>query len=170
VEYEIELERKCEWVVDFSYYSYTLATYMITSGLHELQHNRYDTALPGNKATNSSYHQNIYNEYETSGNIHYRDPANMNCEDCHINRARYAYASGEPWNAQQGNWAPFRHKNLTANMESLDGWCDYKTDKVCVACHIADGDFSPLAFPNDNGGLRITIYSEPGVKVDYTYY
>lgn len=123
-----------------------LVTSMLSSGLLGLQHKWYDTSEEDNQVPCYKCHQNIYDEYETSGNIHYR--VNMECEDCHRNQTGYTYASGGkpvPTPGEEAHAAsipPCRqcHEYQTADISHVDEshkplYDTSDLNEACISCH-----------------------------------
>ena len=79
-----------------------LVSAMMSSALFGQQHAWYNISQQGNDVPCSKCHQNIYDEYKTTGNIHYRDPYNMSCEGCHRNESGVTYAIGDGLGFQPG--------------------------------------------------------------------
>jgi|LGOV01.1.fsa_nt_gb nitrate/TMAO reductase-like tetraheme cytochrome c subunit len=79
-----------------------LVSAMMSSALFGQQHAWYNISQQGNDVPCSKCHHNIYDEYQTTGNIHYRDPYNMSCEDCHRNESGVTYAIGDGRGFQPG--------------------------------------------------------------------
>lgn len=123
----------------------TLVTSMVSSGLLGLQHKWYDTSEDENQVPCSKCHQNIYDEYETSGNIHYR--VNMECEDCHRGETGVTYAVGgspeQPGvEAHTASIPPCRqcHEYQTTNISHANESHKplYDTaglNEACISCH-----------------------------------
>ena len=63
------------------------------SGLFAAQHSWYSLSGTGNDIACDKCHQNIYDDYEITGNVHYS--SSMICEDCHRNESFATHAKGD---------------------------------------------------------------------------